>query len=216
MNLWVIDNITISLQYKSNPMYEFSLFVTKNKEKKVDRTSRRSGNITELLKADFSTLFLEQENSRTENIDDDGNISYVRYYYELNPSEFGVFNTLEIQQGGKEKDHSFQKGTNLTFTSSEDTSLVNMVEISEKLIKKYGADNGGTEELEIHELDMLENRQNWTGRSWEFNEVHGIYNVDNPNEQSTYSVWLNYDEYGLGFTLTILSYNQLKEYFVVE
>ena len=216
MNLWMIDNITILLQYKSNPNYEFSLFVTKNTEKEVDRTSRRSGNITELLITDISNLFLEQENSRTENIDDDGNISYVKYYYELNPFEFGAFNTLEIQQGGKEKDHSFQKGTNLTFTSSEDISLVSMVEILEKLIKMYGADNGGTEELEMYELDMLENRQNWTGRSWGFNEVHGIYDVDNPNEQPSYSVWLNYDEYDSGFTLTILSYNQLKEYFVAE
>ena len=169
-----------------------------------------------MLKTNLNSLFLEQEDSKTENVEEDGTISYVRYYYELNPSEFNVFNQLEIQQGGDEKDHTFQKGTNLTFTSSEDISLVDMVEISEKLIKMYGPDNGGTEELEIHELDMLENRVNWTGRSWGFNEVHGIYDVDNPNEKSSYSVWLNYDEYGFGFTLTILSYNQLKEYFVAE
>lgn len=216
MNLWIIENITVLLQYKSQPMFEFSLFVTKTTEKDVDRTSRQSGNITELLKTNFSTLFLKQENSRIENIDDDGNISYVKYNYELNPFEFNVFNHLEIQQGGKEKDHSFQKGTNLTFTSSKDISLVKMVEVAEKLIKIYGSDNGGTEELEIQELDILENRQNWTGRSWGFNEVHGIYDVDNPNEQPSYSVWLSYDEYDLGFTLSIISYNRLKEYFVAE
>ncbi len=216
MNLWIIGNITVLLQYKSQPIFEFSLFVTKTTEKDVDRASRQSGNITELLKTDLSTLFLEQEDSKTKNIDDDGIISYVKYYYELNPAEFKVFNQLEIQQGGNEKDHSFQKGTNLTFTSSEDISLINMVEIAEKLIKMYGPDNGGTEELEIHELDILDNRQNWTGRSWGFNEVHGIYDVDNPNEQPSYSVWLSYDEYDSGFTLSIISYNSLKEYFMVE
>ena len=43
MNLWVIENITVLLQYKSQPMFEFSLFVTKTTEKKIDRTSRISG-----------------------------------------------------------------------------------------------------------------------------------------------------------------------------
>ncbi|WP_299767675.1 hypothetical protein [uncultured Dokdonia sp.] len=216
MNLWIIENITVLLQYKSQPMFEFSLFVTKTIEKDIDRTSRQNGNITELLKTDFSILFIEQEESKTENIENDGTISYVRYYYELNPTEFNVFNQLEIQQGGNKKDHSFQNGTNLTFTSSKDISLVNMIEVTEKLIKIYGPDNGGTEELEIHELDILENRQSWTGRSWGFNEVHGIYNVDNPNEKPSYSVWLSYDEYGFGFTLSIIGYNHLREYFVSE
>lgn len=216
MNLWLIDNITVLLQYRSQPMFELSLFVTKNKEKDIDRKSRIKGNITELLKTDIDSIFLKQEDSKTENIEVDGTISFVRYYYELNPTELNVFDQLEIQQGGNEKDHSFQKETNLTFTSSKDISLTDMVEIAEKLIEMYGADNGGTEELEIHELDLLEEYKNWTGRSWGFNEVHGIYDIDNPNEQSTYSVWLSYDEYGFGFTLSIIGYHYLREYFVAE
>jgi hypothetical protein len=93
---------------------------------------------------------------------------------------------------------------------------VAMVEVVENLIKMYGPDNGGTEELEIHELDLLEDRRNWSGRHWGFNEVHGIFDLDNPNESMSYSVWISYDDLDSGFTLTILAYNSLIEYFIAD
>tara|TARA_R110002073_G_scaffold335154_1_gene526437 strand:+ start:1556 stop:2635 length:1080 start_codon:yes stop_codon:yes gene_type:complete len=216
MNLWLLDEISILLQYKKNPKYEFSLFVTKIQPKTVDRTSRKKGTIASLLKTDFSSLFLQNEDSKTENTEDDGSISSIKYYYYLDPKEFNIFDQLEIQQPGIDKDISFKKPTHFTFSSSENIPLSSMVEFAEKLIKIYGPDNSGSENLELHELDILENREFWTGRNWDFNDIHGLVDIDNPDEKRSYSVWLSFDNYDFGFKLIILSYHNLMDYFVVD
>jgi len=216
VDVWVLEDITVLLQYRIDPMFEFSLFVTKHLPKEINREPRKNWTIAKHLKNDFSSIFSTQEDSKIEVQSEDGTIASVKYYYQLESKEFGIFDELEVQQGGNEKDFSFQKPTHLTFTSSTDITLVNMVEVVEKLIKMYGPDNGGTEELEVHELDILEDRRYWTGRSWGFNEVHGIYDVENPNDKMSYSVWVCYDDLDTGFTLTILSYDSLIEYFVAE
>lgn len=66
-----------------------------------------------------------------------------------------------------------------------------MSEIIERLIKMYGPDDVGTNELEIHELDILERRSFWVGRSWSFNQFHGSHDIDNDDEEVTYSVWIS-------------------------
>lgn len=216
VDVWILDDITVLLQYRIDPMFEFSLFVTKHLPREVNREPRKNWTIAKYLKNDFSSIFSTTEDSKIEVVSEDGTIASVKYSYFLDSKELNVFDRLEIQQGGNQKDFSFKEPTHLTFTSSTDISLLNMVEVVESLIKMYGPDNGGHEELEIHELDILEDRRNWTGRSWGFNEVHGIYDVDNPNESMSYSVWICYDNMDLGFTLTILSYNNLIEYFVAD
>lgn len=216
VDIWVLDDITVLLQYRIDPMFEFSLFVTKHLPKETNREPRKNWTIAKYLKNDFSSIFSTSENSKIEVLADDGTIASVKYSYFLDLKELDVFDKLEIQQGGNQKDFSFKKPTHLTFTSSTDISLVNMVDVVENLIKLYGPDNSGYEELEIHELEILEDRRNWTGRSWGFNEVHGIYDVDSPNESMSYSVWISYDDFDSGFTLTILSYNNLIEYFVAD
>ncbi|PRX54400.1 hypothetical protein [Flagellimonas meridianipacifica] len=216
VDVWVLDNITILLQYRIDPMFEFSLFVTKHLQKEINRAPRKNWTIAKYLKNDFSYIFSNSEESKIEVLSEDETIASVKYFYLLDSKELNVFDKLEIQQGGHQKDYSFKKPTHLTFTSSTDISLVNMVEVIENLIKIYGPDNGGHEELEIHELDILEDRRNWTGRSWDFNDVHGIYDLDNPNENMIYSVWINYDDIETGLTLTILSYHNLIEYFVSD
>ena len=89
-----------------------------------------------------------------------------------------------------------------------------MVKTINRLVKIYGSDSDGVEELEIHELNILEEKRNWPGRLWSFNEIHGIYNVSNINENRSYSVSITYDHLGSRFTLTIFLYNNLMEYFV--
>lgn len=216
VDIWLIEDITVLLQYSIEPMFEFSLLVTRCSPKEINREPRKNWTIAKNLKNDFSTIFSKQEDSKIEVLSDDQTVGSVKYYYHLDSKELKVFDELEIQQSGTQKDYSFQKPTHLTFTSSTDISLINMAEVVEKLIKIYGPDNGGTEELEIHELDILEDRRFWTGRSWGFNDIHGIYDADNPNDNMSYSVWINYNDLEAGFTLTILSYDSLIEYFVAN
>ena len=216
VNVWLLENITILLQYKPGFQNEFSFFVTKSLPMKIDYSSRTNGTILDLLQSDLSAIFSEQEDFKEEDYNEDEIINFTKYNYSLEKKAFGIFDTLEIQQYGGKKDFSFQKGTNLTFTSTEDISLNEMVDFAEKLIKLYGPDNSSSDELQIHELELLENRTYWTGRNWRFNEIHGLKEIDNSNENMTYEIWLNFDEYESGYTLTIIRFDNLLEYFIPD
>lgn len=209
LSVWLLDDITVSLKYNNQPSKEFSLFVTKSVPKAKDLEIRNNGTILELLKNDFRAIFIEDENFNIPNVEDDGTISFITYHYSLEEKEFGCFDKLQIQQGGDKKDHTLNKGINLTFTSSQDIPLMEMSEIIERLIKMYGPDHIGTNELEIHELDILERNSYWAGRSWSFNQSHGSHDIDNDDEEMTYSVWISYNDLEEGFTLTILGFNSL-------
>lgn len=209
VSVWLLDDITVLLKYNTQPSKEFSLFVTKSVPEIKDLEIRNKGTILELLKNDYRAIFIEDEDFNIPNIEDDDSTSFITYHYSLEEKEFSCFDKLQIQQGGDKKDFSLNKGINLTFSSSEDIPLMEMSEIIERLIKMYGPDHAGTNELEIHELDILERNLFWAGRSWSFNQSHGLHDIDNDDEEMSYSVWISYNDLEEGFTLTILGFNSL-------
>jgi uridine kinase len=66
VDVWIIEDITVLLQYRIDPMFEFSLFVTKCLPKEINRDSRKNWTIAKHLKNDFCTIFSEQEDSKIE------------------------------------------------------------------------------------------------------------------------------------------------------
>jgi len=58
VDVWVLDDITLLLQYKIDPIFEFSLFITKFGVKEIDRTPRKKGTIVNLFKNDINSIFL--------------------------------------------------------------------------------------------------------------------------------------------------------------
>ena len=99
--------------------------------------------------------------------------------------------------------------------SSQRIPYQKMISISEKLIETYGEDDSGTGEMEIHDMEALE-EDFWTGRTWHFNEIHGLWNMDNKNEKMTYNVMIGYDDEDNGFKISILGYNSLVDYFGIK
>lgn len=215
VNVWVLDKVTVLLQYRTNPLNQFSLFVTKTTRKSINRDIRRNGTILNLLKTNFSLLTMSQEESKHIELKE-GAIKFIDYNYTLPDNELGIFDKLQVRQFGEVKDPSFKVSTNLTFTLSRDFPIRRLIEVTEQLIKVYGDDDGGTGELEVHEIDMIERKTYWTGRSWNFNERHGIWDLENSEQRYAYTVTISYDSFDTGFTLTILSYNNLLDLFSVR
>lgn len=214
---WLLDNLTILLQYKSNPKNEFSIFITSKKENTKDRVVKSKGTVLDLLKTDITQLFLEEEeDSHESEPSSDGSTIMNKYLYTLKEKELGVFDRITIQQTGIDKDFSFERTTNITFHCSNEIDDLDKINTVEKLIKLYGADNSSYEELKPHEIEMIENLEFWTGRNWTLNNKHQLWDSDNENDQIVYNVDIGYNSFDIGFNLCIVSYSGLIEYFKAD
>ena len=195
-------------------MRQFVLSVTEKQEKEVNKSVRRKGTILSHLKLDANKLLQENEIDKEVEIEN-GTINFVDYFFRLEQKEFDVFDIVKLRIFDGEREFSEDVQTHLTLMASNKVPYQKMISISEKLIETYGEDDSGTSEMEIHDLEALED-DFWTGRTWHFNEIHGIWNMDNKNEKMTYSVMIEYDEEDNGFKISILGYNSLVGYFGVK
>ncbi len=214
VHVWLLDKFSIVLQYRIQPMRQFVLSVTEKQEKEVNKSVRRKGTILSHLKLDANKLLQENEIDKEVEIEN-GTINFVDYFFRLEQKEFDVFDIVKLRIFDGEREFSEDVQTHLTLMASNKVPYQKMISISEKLIETYGEDDSGTSEMEIHDLEALED-DFWTGRTWHFNEIHGIWNMDNKNEKMTYSVMIEYDEEDNGFKISILGYNSLVGYFGVK
>ncbi|NQY08505.1 MAG: hypothetical protein HRT71_03215 [Flavobacteriales bacterium] len=213
---WLLNNLTVLLQYRSNPKNEFSIFVTSKKEKLRDKTVKSKGTVLDLLNTDITQLFLNEEDSHESEPSSDGSTTMNKYRYTLDPKELGIFDQITIQQTGENKDFSFGRTTNITFHCSNEIDYIDKINTVEKLIRLYGSDNASYEELELHEIEMIENLEFWTGRNWTLNDKHQLWDSDNEEENIVYNVDIGYDSFEIGFNLCIISYGKLVEYFKAD
>jgi hypothetical protein len=85
------------------------------------------------------------------------------------------------------------------------------ISVCEKLIKIYGIDDQGANELEYSEIHEIEENDFWTGRNWTFNEIHGLKDFKNKNEPISYVVSINLN--AGNFSLQIINYDCLVDFF---
>lgn len=214
VHVWLLDKYSIVLQYRIQPMRQFVLSVTEKQEKEVNKSVRRKGTILNHLKLDANALLQESEIDKEVEIEKN-TIKFIDYFFNLKPKEFGVFDIAKLRIFGGEREFREDIQTHLTLMASNKISYQKMISISDKLIEIYGEDDSGTGEMEIHDMEALE-EDFWTGRTWHFNEIHGLWNMDNKNEKMTYNVMIEYDEEDNGFKISILGYNSLVDYFGIK
>jgi len=214
LHLWFVDKYTILLQYRISPMRQFVLSITEKSNKELNQSIRTNGTILDLLKLDVNILLKENEYEKEIKVEE-GTIKFIDYFFKLEHLEFDIFDiaNLRIFDGDREFRDDVQ--THLTLMSSTKIPYEKMIRVSEKLIGIYGEDDSGSKELEIHDMEALE-EDYWTGRTWNFNEVHGLWDMDNDNEKMSYSVRIDYDEEDNGYKITILGYNSLWDYFKIK
>jgi len=215
VHIWIHAQWVILLQYRIDPLCEFSLFITHKKHREIDRSIRRNGTILDVLNLDIREVLQQREDSRL--IDArEHDVRFVDYRYEHLGKMLGVFTGLTVRLFQKNKEFREDVHTNVTFTTRTGVSTRSKIDVMDKLVRIYGADDLGLKEIELHEIDLLDSGEYWTGRTWNFNETHGLWNIENDHERFAYSVALGYDSFEAGFTLSIIGYNNLISLFSVR
>lgn len=215
VHIWIHTPWVVLLQYRIEPLREFSLFLTRKKIKEIDRSIRRKGTILDILTVDIREILQQQEESRLIEAREN-EIRFVDYRYGNFGRELGVFTAVNVRLFHGHKLFHEDVHTNVTFTVPRDISTRRKIEVMDKLIQVYGADDLGMKDIELHEIDLLDGHDYWTGRTWNFNEFHGLWNIEDCLEKFAYSVTLNYDSFEAGFTLSIIGYNNLVSLFSIR
>lgn len=212
LHVWLFQNLSILLQYKTDPFWQFSLMITKKAVRILDTSIRRNGTILDLLTLDIKNI-LTQEAIMQNDEYVNGELKFVDYIYQLPENQIGIFDMVRMRIFNSEKVFKDDIYTHLTLYSSTKIQAERKIQVVEKLIKLYGQDSRKTGEFEMYERDILEKNGFWTGRYWDFNQQHGLFNSKNPSEKMSYDVSIDNIDDQEGFRITIAGYNELVSLF---
>lgn len=213
VTVWHCDDLSLLLQYRVSPLWQFSLMVTKSLKKAIDKSIRRNGTILDIVNLNIHHLL--NQKALTENPEfQEGAIKFIDYTFHLENKELDVFDTVVIRIFSDKRTFDLDTQIHVTLLSQTPLNYKDKVRVAESLIKIYGADNIGAGELQINDFENLEDNKWWLGRRWLFNQFHGLWNSDNKEEKCSYEVSIdNMDNESEGFKINILSYNQLVDLF---
>lgn len=205
------DDVSVVLQYTSTPARQFSLLITVNAPRVVDHSPRRKGTIADLLQLNIQDILSQYyyTEGAEEYKDENGTFEFD---YRLMQPEFGYFTRMILFVGAEKQQENHLPRLNLEFYKEGDAQPDKVRTIIEQLIKLYGNDNSGYGELEPYEWDKIDNNEFWTGRTWIFNDIHGLWDKEKGDELSYYVRIDNMGD-GYGFKLSVLSANRMFELF---
>jgi hypothetical protein len=169
-------------------------------------------NILHLLDLNLEDLLTKEEDYKKVEIIN-GEIRFIDYFYSLPTPQLGVFDKASIRIFGVDKAFNIYNSTHITLTSSYEPDIISMITAIENVIKLYQEDNSSLLGLDDHEIELLEKRDYWPGRVWDFNQQHGLWKLNDPEKDFLYSVTLNYDSKDGGFSLVIFGFNKLVAQF---
>lgn len=139
-------------------------------------------------------------------------IQFIDYLFTLPEKELAVFDKIKVRLFSINKEFNDSINTHITFSSSSDINVTSMLQAVDQLITIYDRDDNFDKEVEAFEIDMLEKRDYWPGRTWNFDKQHKLWKIEDPQEKFSYSVTIFYDSYEGGFSMTIFGYNNLLQF----
>lgn len=211
LHLWQNKKVTVLLNYQLQPLQRLLLSFTIHPEKKINTMIRNKGTLVELMQHDLHLLLIGTE-LKAVTTEERGTTKFIDYTYELIPEELNYFNMVDIRLFSLTKFIAEETHTNVTYWSTHALEVKEVILLVDKLCRLYGPDNHGDEEMKPYEIELVENKEFWTGRSWDFNESHALINYDDKDHKYLYNFRLNYDPDDLGLTISIIGYNKMLEY----
>ena len=212
VHTWLLKEVAFVLQYRIDPLQQFSLMVTISKPKQIDRSVRKNGTILNLLQFNPNEVLLSDPTSLIKE-GPIGKEKFVDYTYSLDQPELNIFDTIRIRIFDSLSVFRKEVQTHITLYCSGNIPVLGKIDAAEKLIQLYGPDNNASEDLQIHEIDILEENQYWLGRNWYFNEQHGLWDSGDKNQTISYQVELQDWQDEEGFRLHISAYDKLVSLF---
>lgn len=212
VHTWLHENVSLLLQYRIDPLRQFSLMVTIAAPKQYDSSIRRKGTILDLLHFNIDQL-LSTEPIEKRSETEAGKIKFVDYTYRLDKKEWEVFDTLSIRIFDSLQTFNKNIQTHLTLYSSLPLTPDEKIAVVESLVRMYGKDIYSSHDLEFHERDILEAGTFWTGRTWRFNDQHGLITTESKDQNSSYEIRVDDMEDEEGFKVSIFCYHELVSLF---
>jgi hypothetical protein len=211
VQFWRFLNLSFVLQYKVSPLQQFSLMITKSVKKEIDISIRRKGTVLDFMTIDLIEIFNQEELIKNEEIEN-GEIKFIDYIFLLDKLQFDIFNIAKIRIFNNKRQFNKNVYTNFFLTSTDEITSEKKIKISELLIKLYGQDVIGSEDIALYEREQIENNEFWIGRTWRFTESHSLLTSGNSNIRQSYEIRVANDETD-GFELSILGFNELVALF---
>ncbi|MGC4038410.1 MAG: hypothetical protein QM764_20770 [Chitinophagaceae bacterium] len=212
---WSENDLTFLLQYRDDPFQQFSLMVTTHPAKQEDVSIRKKGTVLDMLKFDIHALLMTEAINVYEE-KQDNETRFIDYTFHLPLKEMGAFDMIKVRIFGPVKEFDKFIQTHVTLFYTKIIPYAKKVSIAKDLIGLYGPDDSGAEDLQAYELELLENADYWTGRTWWFNRAHGLFKSGNPVEKMSYQVCLSDTHAAEGFNLHILFFNELVSQFGIS
>lgn len=203
---------TLTLRYGAVPRHELLLAIKQRPALMPDVAVRSRGTVADLLRLRLAEVLQQPELRKNVNLKD-GQFHSVLYEFALAEPELGIFDRVEVRLFEPERGFTHETEVNLTLATSQPIPGDKLVRVAEQLIRLYGAEASGTNELAPYEVDDLHG-QWWTGRMWQFTERHSLWQQDG-GEPMVYCVHLSMFKPGQP-ELTIHGYNSLLAFFAVQ
>lgn len=215
LHVWNHGDFSFTLNFQLNPLRRLLFLVSRRVQKEIDRSVRAKGTLLPLLKNGINEV-LSGQPEREEPHSEQGKIKFTDYYYRLKEPEFGIFELAEFKVFATHRFIGPKVHSVVTYYSRYEINTDRVVTLVDQLVAIYGTDDYGYRELALHEVDMIEHSESWTGRSWLINQHHALQNLSEPSETTVYQITLiltnNDDPDDKGLHLTVNGFNTLMEY----
>jgi|GEM_PF-2745778 len=205
MTMWHFGRIIFFLEYLVEPSCQFIFRIKFTPDRRVIK-----GSVYGLLKLKISEAILNSIEIH-KNIED-GKVHHVDYKAELDSKELKLFNILIIRIFGPEK--RVDSNTSINIFLKTEFSNGNLNELSElvaTLTSIYGQDSSSSGYMNGSEVEDIKNNRYWSGRWWNLNLQHQIWDDKSAGEWSLYSVNLSYDTDSKELELAVLGYDGMLE-----
>lgn len=209
---WLFEDISISLHYLTSPARQFTLDITINAPAQKDNSVRRKGTILDLLSFDPAAVLAGKPVHERPEMRND-KVVFTDYTYHLKAKEFDLFNVVEFRIFGEKRKFNKFVRTQVTLYSIGETDPDKKIAAVESLLRIYGPDNHNSGELEFYERDKIEEGVYWLGRTWRFNEAHGLHDFENKDEKIAYEVRIDNMEDSEDFKISITGFDNLYALF---
>jgi hypothetical protein len=198
LTLWYFDNVTFILKYLIAPKKQFIFTINVKPTKKVIQRT-----IAELLVNDYYSFL-----SSAIKVEPTGKYEgkFVDYHISLTTPEFNFFDAAIVKLFPATKTSQASSNVFLTNSKGIELDVSQVSSLIAKITSIYGVDRSGEGYLTgFEELD-LKNKRFWSGREWDLNIQHQIYDMNSSGEEMLYGVHLHYDDEMNTFELGIIGY----------
>lgn len=203
-NMWYFDNVTFHLNYLVSPKRQLVFKVNiKPLRQIIEKT------VEELIVNDFNALL---PNGIKVYPEGEYEGKFIDYHISLEEPEFSFFDKSVVRVFTKTKESKPSSSVFLTNSSSKELNISILNNLVFKLTSIYGIDRNGEGYLSGLEEQNIKEDRYWSGREWDLNIQHQIWDMDSNGEEMLYGVHLHYDKEDNGIELSIIGYESLKDY----